>query len=129
MQDVVDLAEAYDRTKQARLQHDRESKKLHEIETALKKHIIELLKEKNMTAAGCATVILTLGRKPQARAGDWDEIHRYIIEHDAWDLVQRRLSEDAVRERMLDGPIPGVTIEWLDTLSESRAKLRGLNDE
>lgn len=58
------------------------------------------------------------------RAADWDAIYKFIKRNNAFELLQRRLSDTAVKERWDDGKqIPGV--ESFNVVKVSLTKKKG----
>jgi hypothetical protein len=80
-----------------------------EKETILKKHIIQNFAAVDLEGARGLTATASLKRTTQANVLDWDAYHAYIVDNDAWDLVQKRTSITALKERWENGEqIPGV---------------------
>jgi hypothetical protein len=91
-------------------------------EKALKLHIIDNLpKSKASGIAGkLARVSVIIKEVPQVK--DWKKFYAYVKKHGAFDLMQRRLSEGAIKDRWEDGKkIPGV--ESFKVVSVSMNKL------
>jgi hypothetical protein len=109
LSESAELVDAYIQKKAERLALQREVDKLDADEKKLKALIIEALQKNNAQAVGghLATATLVIKDKPVAR--DWNQVYAYIQENDAWDLLQKRFTETAVRLRWEDGiAIPGV---------------------
>lgn len=113
--EIVDLVTLYNEKYKARLAADKVAEALKVEESTLKQQLINALQEANLYIAGNNEVSFTRRTKTRFQAVDWDEIHEYIVVNDAWDLVQRRLSETAIVER--GGSIPGVESYEYDDLS------------
>lgn len=74
-----------------------------------KQELIKYLIEHKLTAAGGSLGIVKLQTKVKPQTEDWEEVYRYIKQNDAFDLLQRRLTETAVKLRWEDGiKIPGI---------------------
>lgn len=57
-------------------------------------------------------------RKSKPTVKNWDAVYAYIRQYDAFDLVQRRLTEAAVKMRWEDGvQIPGIEVFPVDDLT------------
>jgi len=113
-----DVVDAYKEARDNRLAADKYAAKLKEAETNLKSTIISECKANDLSAVGgqVALVKYTVKEKPVPQ--DWPAIHRFMIENDAMDLMQKRLHEGACKERIDTGVnIPGVGILELDHLS------------
>jgi hypothetical protein len=97
-------------TREARLQLQRQCERLEKGEAALKEHFINALPKSS--ASGIAGLIarIQIETKLMPTVEDWAVLQRYIKLNDAFDLLQRRLNENAVKERWNDSvEIPGVT--------------------
>jgi hypothetical protein len=78
-------------------------------ETLLKSHIIQNFAEVSLEGAKGLTASASLKRTTQANVTDWDAYHKYIIDNDAWDLMQKRTSITGLKERWDNKEvIPGV---------------------
>lgn len=122
IKDLPTLIEAYAEKRDERLVLQRRTDQLKKEETQLKDDLILALQEANLTSAGGTDHKVTYKQETKPVAGDWNEIYRYIQENDAWDLMQRRLLESAIKERWEDGvEIPGVVSFPVDKLSLSKA--------
>jgi hypothetical protein len=112
--ELNEIIKRFNNIREERLTMQRRTDKLKEQENDLKGQVIVALKESGLNKA--ANVKLQLKPKPVAK--DWNAIHEYIIEHDAWDIMQRRLGEVAIRDRWEnDEAIPGVDKFPVDDLS------------
>ena len=103
---VVDL---YYETRQQRLEVDKLSAALKAQESMLKGVIIDTVPKSNSTGAAgkLANALIVMKTTPAAK--DWDLIYKYIQKNKAFELLQRRLSTEAVVERWDAGQeIPGV---------------------
>lgn len=92
-----------------RLAAEKKIKVLKSEETLLKLKIRNLLMaaDLEMGAGGIATCSLNTSVEPTPK--DWTLIYEYIKENDAFDMIQKRLSPLAVKERWENGIIiPGV---------------------
>lgn len=96
--------------REARLQAQKIADELESEEKALKEHIINNLSKDSTGAAGKHHRVQIIPKEvPQAK--DWSLIYPYITRHKAFDLLQRRLNEAAIRERLEAGKtIPGVIL-------------------
>jgi hypothetical protein len=99
---VGSLAEA----RAARLAADKVAEELKHKETVLKTQLIEAMQAQNLSVAGNAKVFFTLRTKTREQVVDWESFYEYIKQNDAFDLLQRRVNEAAIRER--EGEVPGV---------------------
>jgi hypothetical protein len=112
------LVAEYDVKRIARLAADKYAAALKKNETALAERLITEMRSQgvNFCASGTRRVKMTTKQKPKAE--DWPKIWEYMAKFDAMDLVQKRLGEAAVQERLDDGiEIPGIVWVEVDTLS------------
>lgn len=90
-----------------RLELDRESKKLKAEVDSMCAEVIGLMHIEGIDETDGARIV----RKQKPFISDWAALDGYIREHDATDLLQKRLTESAVKLRWEDGiAIPGVGI-------------------
>ena len=107
-----------------RLAADKAAAELKAQETALINHIIENLDKQSTGASGKThSVRVVTKQKPQVK--DWEAFYAYVAKTKAYDLFQRRLSEEAVFER-LNAPkskgVPGVELFNAVTVSLTKVK-------
>jgi hypothetical protein len=98
--------------KTERLAADKVAAELKSRETALTDHIIEKLPKGDAGAVGKHhKVIVSTKDVPQVAPDQWEDFYKYVSKNKAWDLVQRRLSTEAIRARLEAGKtIPGVKL-------------------
>ena len=94
--------------RQKRLAMQKEVDEVEAEEKALKEHIIQTLPKSDSGAAGqVARVSIVTKDVPQVK--DWDAFYKYVSRTKSFDLLQRRLSDAAVKERWDNKKdIPGV---------------------
>ena len=91
---------------------------------ALEGHIFETLPKSALEGALGKRAMASIKRTPVPTADDWDAIRRYVVKNNAWDLIQKRLSTEAVRERWnADVAVPGVGKFTRITLSLTKRKI------
>jgi len=79
--------------------------------TQLKNHIINNLPKSQSTGISGRAARAQIEREDIPTPKDWGKIQAYIKKNDAFDLLQRRLSTKAIRERWENGKkIPGVEV-------------------
>ena len=104
----------------ARLKLDRESKRLKKEEDGIKAQLMQLMEK-----AGLPTLLLPEGsasivEKTRPFIADYTLLEQFIVDNKATDLLQKRLTEAAVRARWEEGiQIPGVGL-----ITEQKLKLR-----
>lgn len=80
-------------------------------EKALKLHIINNLPKSESSGVSGKTANVKIQKKEIPQVNDWEKFYGYVKKNNAWDLMQKRLSEGAVNERLDAGKkIPGVEI-------------------
>ncbi len=89
-----------------------EQKKVDEIaaeETALKNHIIENLPKSEASGVAGKLARVTVVTKQIPQVKDWDAFYKYVKKTGSFDLMQKRLTDAAIKERWEAGKeIPGV---------------------
>ena len=87
-------------------------KKVDEIaseETALKNYIIENLPKSEASGVAGKLARVTVVTKQVPQVKDWDAFYKYVKKTGSFDLVQKRLTDAAIKERWEAGKeIPGV---------------------
>jgi len=100
LRDTVAEIEADAKAKAAPLKADMQT-----IEAALLKHMQSGGVQNLKTAAGTAYI----SEKTSATVEDWDALLEYVLETEAFELLERRVSKTAYAERLASGtPPPGV---------------------
>lgn len=89
-----------------------EQKKVDEIaaeETALKNHIIENLPKSEASGVAGKLARVTVVAKQIPQVKDWDAFYKYVKKTGSFDLMQKRLTDAAIKERWEAGKeVPGV---------------------
>lgn len=116
------MIDALYEAREERMAADRHTQELKKKENRIKETIIAEMQKQDMTACGGHVGKVTLRIKDKPVAQDWEAIHHYIKEHDAFDLMQKRLTESAVAVRWEDGlEVPGIGVFPVPVLSLSRS--------
>lgn len=117
------LADTYYETREKRLAMQRAVDAVEKEEKKMKAELIAAFKEHNFKAIGGHIVTITHKLKKTAIATDWNKVHEYIIANDAWDIMQKRLTQSAIDLRWEDKiSIPGVEAFPVDDLSISTVR-------
>ena len=107
------LAQAADllySTRQSRLAVEKQVDELAAIETKIKEYLIAQLPKGDASGVAGSLARVSLKTKTKAQVENWEELYRHIEETGSWELVQRRISETAVRDRWEQGEeVPGVS--------------------
>lgn len=122
--ELGDLLDMHAKFKEARLKIDKESDLLKKVESGAEQLVIRQLRAQEVGAAGGVTITARLAPvKYVPQVADWSKLQAYIAETKDFSLLQKRMSDAAVRERWEDGVIlPGVEKFPVYSLSYSRIK-------
>jgi len=106
---LPDLVDNYITTRAQRLVMQKQVDEIEELEKELNKTIIAKLREGGMTAMGGKVGLVKMHEAIEPIAEDWPATWAYMKEHDAFELVHKRLTVTAVKERWEHGEeVPGV---------------------
>ena len=120
--ELGNLADHLNTTRANRLAADKVAAALKSEEHALYQQLVSEMEENNLSSIGGKDCIVKRTVKERAIAGDWQLIQEYIKEHDAFDLLHKRLTDSAVLLRRDDGvEVPGVTLMEFSKLTYSKA--------
>jgi hypothetical protein len=72
-------------------------------ESELKTHFIKLASKQRVDKASGAHATVSFKTEAQPQVLDWEAVHAYVVEHDAWDIMRRQLNPAAWRDREMDG--------------------------
>lgn len=116
------IVDEYYAAREERYELQRKADKMKKSEEELKELIIESLrKSKGTTGVAGRLASAQLVKKEKVIVEDWDDVVKFVKKHNAFDLFQRRLSDEAVKVRWEQGvAIPGVNKLKLDDLSISK---------
>lgn len=96
-------------TRQERLALQKQVDAMQAQETAIREHLINTLPKGEASGIAGKVARVSIVTKTSTRVEDWSEFYAYVKKNDAFDLLQRRLSNPAVMERLDDGEkVPGV---------------------
>ena len=123
LKELSALVDEYYEARNARLSKQRETDNLAEIESDLKRSLIEIMRTQAVSTVGGIQAVVTLRSKPKPIASDWSKVYEFIRDNDAFDLLQKRLNETAVKLRWEDEmQIPGISTFVVDELSISKPR-------
>jgi len=108
------LIDEWKQLRDRRMQSQKSVDALARQERELEYQVLARLQEQDLPGASgvLATATRDLVRVPQVK--DWEAFYEYVLENEALDLLERRISRLAWRDREeLEGPIPGVGSEQL----------------
>jgi hypothetical protein len=97
------------KTRELRLAAQKATDELQAKETALKEHLINNLPKSDASGVAGKLARVTVVTKPIPQVKDWDKLYKFIKKTGAFDLLQRRLTDTAIKERWDNGKeVPGV---------------------
>jgi len=106
---LPDMVDQYISTRAQRLAADRLAASLKEAEDDMYKAIIAKYREQGLTALGGKLGVVKMKESIEPIAMDWPQVWAYIAEHEAWELLHKRITVTAVKERWDAGEeVPGV---------------------
>lgn len=109
-------------TREKRLALESEAADVKSNETKIKDHLIATFGKSEMEGARGKVASVSIGSRLVPAVKDWDEVYKYVKKKGAWDLLQKRMSDVAFRERLEAGEeIPGV--ESFNAVTVSCTKL------
>jgi len=115
------LVDTFNQARNKRLAADKEARALKSVETKLKEQILHVMIDQDCGFAAGMDVRVKLQTKSKPQATDWSLVYDYMIQNDAMDLVQKRLTESAVNARLEDGiEIPGIEFYEVNDLSVAK---------
>lgn len=95
--------------RELRLAMEKEAEAVKARETEIQESIINELSRGSDTGASGLRYRVQVNTEPKPQIADWKELTGYILEHDRFDLLQKRLGEKAVTDLWDAGEkIPGV---------------------
>lgn len=105
---VVDLLYT---TRQTRLLEQKDINEYKATETALKEHLIAELPKSEATGTSGKLANARITTKPVPAVEDWDKLYEFVRKKKRFDLLQRRLNDEAVKEMWDRGEaVPGVGV-------------------
>lgn len=115
---ISTLVQQYYDKREERLQADKIAAQLASEEYVLKNQLIQTMQEQALDVVGAGDYQFTRRTKQRIIPADWGLVYEFIYTNRAGDLLQRRINEAAVFERMESGIlVPGTTISEYDELS------------
>ena len=106
---TVDLGKQIDKLyklQQKRIGQQRKVDEIKREEQSLDAEIRAALLDSRLTAAKGKAASFSIHTEVIAQVDDWSALHQWIAEHDAFDLLQRRVSHTAYRELLEAGTVP-----------------------
>lgn len=104
--------------KQERAAIEKTAGAVREQEDELEKHLLETFAKTDLEGARGKLAVAGINMSTVPTVKDWDKLYAYILKNKAWDLLQKRASAAAFRERWDDKVIvPGVEVFTVIKLS------------
>ena len=120
--ELGNLADTLHAKRADRLAADKIAAKLKSEEYALQMQLISEMEGNDLSSIGGTECIIKRKVHQRAVAGNWTEIYQYILEHEAFDLLHKRLTDSAILLRKDDGvDVPGVTLLDYSKITYSKA--------
>lgn len=120
---LPDLVDQYISLRAQRLVLEKQAEEVKETEELLKDAIISKYREQGMTGLGAKNGFVKMTSAIEPQAQDWLQTWEYIRETNQFDLLHKRLTNTAVKERWAAGiEVPGVGRQEVFRLSVSGAK-------
>lgn len=94
------------RLQQRRLKAQHKVDDLKREEASLDAEIRAALLDSRLTAAKGKAASFSIHSEIIAQVDDWGALHQWIAEHDAFDLLQKRVSHSTFRELLDTGKVP-----------------------
>lgn len=111
-------ADEFHRVKEIRLAMDKIVEGVKARETEIQEHLIANLSKSDDTGVAGLRYRAQVSTKKIPKVADWPSFHAYIAKSGAFDLLQKRLSDKAVMDRIDDGvALPGVETMKVPTIS------------
>lgn len=106
---IAQLADLLYTTRQDRLALAKQVEEMQKLETAIKDYIIDNLSKDSTGVAGKVARV-SIVPKVRPVVEDWDKFYAHIKKTGNFELMQRRVSDPAIKERWEDNKeVPGVT--------------------
>ena len=98
-------------TRQRRLALSKQVEQLEAEESELREHIINTLPKSEASGVAGRVARVTVHTKDVPQVKDWAKFYAYVKKTGQFDLMQRRLADGAVKERLEAGKkLPGVEV-------------------
>lgn len=118
-----ELIDDYKATETKRLAEDKVAAATKAEEVEMKLAIIAALKKAEIKVAGGSAYSTAMTEEKVPTVKDWTKFYAFIKKNDAFELLERRPSKAAVKERWDDGKqVPGVEAFPADKLSFTKLK-------
>jgi kynurenine formamidase len=123
------LTETYIKIRSKRTDLSSEFKKkddgLKEQQDKIKAALLEYLKDNDINSVGTDAGMFYRSQKRRYWTSDWESMHKFILEHEAPEFLEKRLNQTAVKEFLEENPEllpPGLNVQSEYTLSIRKNK-------
>lgn len=111
-------ADEYHRVKEIRLAMDKLVEGVKARESEIQEHLINNLSKSDDTGVAGLKYRAQVSTKKIPKVNDWPAFHAFVAETGQFDLLQKRLSDKAVMDRLDDGvALPGVETMKVPSIS------------
>ena len=121
------LTETYIKIRSKRTDISSEFKKkdeeLKDQQDKIKAALLEYLKDNNINSVGTNAGVFYRSQKRRYWTSDWESMHKFILEHEAPEFLEKRLNQTAVKEFLEENPEllpPGLNVQSEYTISIRR---------
>jgi hypothetical protein len=121
------LTKAYinirDRRTEIAAEFKKEDDGLKEQQDKIKASLLEFCKENNIDSVRTEAGVFYRSQKRRYWTSDWESMHKFILEHEAPEFLEKRLNQTAVREFLEENPDilpPGLNVQSEYTISIRR---------
>ena len=103
------LVDRFNQYRIERLALDKQAAERKARETICGEALIARMLDRSAGMLASPTVAVKLHKSEVPTVTNWDDVYHYIVENNAWELLQKRISVTAVRDRWDDKQqVPGV---------------------
>lgn len=118
--EVVDL---YARVRDLRLELEKEISPIRKRESELREHLINNIDRSKSKGAVGKRYRAVINEKTKPSVEDWQKVYEFIKENNSFNILQRRLNDQAISELWEEGvEVPGVGKVIIPTLSIRKLK-------
>lgn len=121
------LTETYIKIRSKRTDLSSEFKKkdeeLKDQQDKIKAALLEYLKDNNINSVGTDAGVFYRSQKRRYWTSDWESMHKFILEHETPEFLEKRLNQSAIKEFLEENPEllpPGLNAQSEYTLSIRR---------
>ena len=101
----------------------KEDDRLKEQQDKIKATLLKFCKENDIDSVRTEAGVFYRSQKRRYWTSDWESMHKFILEHEAPEFLEKRLNQTAVREFLEENPdilLPGLNVQSEYTISIRR---------